>query len=266
MPRAPSEKAKEAEKLYRKGIPLVDIAKKLDVSAGTVRSWKNRYGWDDKAKKNSRNVATKSNVKSNADATLQKKKSGAPPGNQNAKGGRGNPSPKKPIKHGVYAQPFMDALGEDEQELVDSMSDDAELLLIGEIQLASIRERRILQAINKLREQKGDVVVADVTRSEEKRSFRDEEEEAEYNRRQKAKVDAGELLPGKSYNIQTHTINKDVTLARWEQELSSVQSKKTKAIEALYKYRFECQKADNENNGNEMVDDWMAGIIGDKHE
>ena len=67
----------------------------------------------------------------------------------------------------------------------------------------------------------------DVNRSESKRSFKDQEEEAEYDRRQKEKVDNKEILPGKSYNIATHTANKDMIIARLEQELSTVQSKKT---------------------------------------
>ena len=46
MPRAPSEKMIEAEKLFNDGMAMVEIAKKLGVSDGTVRSWKNRYGWE----------------------------------------------------------------------------------------------------------------------------------------------------------------------------------------------------------------------------
>lgn len=57
MPRAPSEKVIEAEKLYDSGMAMVEIAKKLGVSDGTVRSWKSRYGWGDKSKKNNCNVA-----------------------------------------------------------------------------------------------------------------------------------------------------------------------------------------------------------------
>lgn len=47
MPRAPSEKVKEAEKLYLKGgMSMADIAKKLGIPAGTVRRWKHDYNWD----------------------------------------------------------------------------------------------------------------------------------------------------------------------------------------------------------------------------
>lgn len=266
MPRAPSEKVTQAEKLFNDGMAMVEIAKKLEVSDGTVRSWKNRYGWGKASKKNKCNVAKKSEKKN---ATLQKKKRGGQPKNQNAKGGSGNPNPNPPpdrTKHGGYVPVFMDALDSDEQELLDSIPEDTELQLMEQIQLFSIRERRILKAINKYRDQKGEVAVMDVNRSESKRSFKDQEEEAEYDRRQKEKVDNKEILPGKSYNIATHTANKDMIIARLEQELSTVQSKKTKAIEALSKYRIEIEKArlESESAGNDAVDDWIAAVLGEE--
>ena len=100
MPRAPSEKVTQAEKLFNDGMAMVEIAKKLEVSDGTVRSWKNRYGWGKASKKNKCNVAKKNEKKN---ATLQKKKRGGQPKNQNAKGGSGNPNPNPPpdrTKHG----------------------------------------------------------------------------------------------------------------------------------------------------------------------
>lgn len=266
MPRVPSEKMIEAEKLFNDGMAMVEISKKLGVSDGTVRSWKNRYGWGDKSKKNKRNVAKK---KDNKNATLHKRKKGGQPGNKNAKGGSGNPTPNPPpdvTKHGGYVPVFMDALDEDEQELVATVPEDEEKLLLEQIQLFSVRERRILKAINKYREMNGEVAVADVSRFEEKRFFKNNEEEAEYDRRQKIKVDNGDILPGKSYNIQTHTTNKDMVIARLEQELSNVQSKKTKAIEALSKFRIEKAKIENKNSGNEVVDDWIAAVLGEEVE
>lgn len=95
MPRAPSEKVTQAEKLFNDGMPMVEIAKKLGVSDGTVRSWKNRYGWGKNSKKNKCNVAKKSDKKS---ATLQKKKRGGQPGNQNAKGGPGESASQSPTR------------------------------------------------------------------------------------------------------------------------------------------------------------------------
>ena len=248
MPRAPSEKVSEAEKLFNDGMAMVEIAKKLGVSDGTVRSWKNRYGWGNNSKKNKRNVAKKDNKKS---ATLQKKKRGGQPGNKNSKGvskGKGNPNPVSPpdmTKHGGYVPVFMDALDEDERKLVETIPEDTEQQLMEQIQLFSIRERRILKAINKYREQKGDVSVADVTKIEEKNMVKDES------------------LPVKTCTIETHTSNKDMIIARLEQELSTVQSKKTKAIEALAKYRMEKAKLESESAGNDVVDDWIAAVMGE---
>lgn len=266
MPRAPSEKVTQAEKLFNDGMAMVEIAKKLGVSDGTVRSWKNRYGWGTNSKKNKCNVAKKDDKEN---ATLQKKTRGGQKGNKNSKGaskGKGNPNPTPPpdvTKHGGYKAVFMDALDEDEQELVETVPTDEEQLLVEQIQLFSIRERRILKAINKYREMKGDVAVADVNRHDTKRAFADKEEEAEYNRRQKEKVDNGDILPGKSYDISTHTTNKDLIIVRLEQELSTVQSKKTKAIEALSKFRIEKAKLDSEAAGGAAVDDWIAAVLGD---
>ena len=61
MPRAPSEKVTQAEKLFNDGMAMVEIAKKLEVSDGTVRSWKNRYGWGKASKKNRENLFPKHN-------------------------------------------------------------------------------------------------------------------------------------------------------------------------------------------------------------
>ena len=71
MPRAPSDKMIEAEKLFNDGLTMVEIAERLGVSDSTVRSWKNRYGWGSKSKKIQCNVAKKDSKKN---ATLQKKK------------------------------------------------------------------------------------------------------------------------------------------------------------------------------------------------
>ena len=59
MPRAASDKKRIAEKLFRAGMRLADIAKKLEIPEGTVRSWKNREGWDCNVAKKKCNVAKK---------------------------------------------------------------------------------------------------------------------------------------------------------------------------------------------------------------
>lgn len=56
MPRAPDERVKRAEELYKKGMKLVEIASQLNLPPGTVRRWKSTYKWDNERsdKKNER--------------------------------------------------------------------------------------------------------------------------------------------------------------------------------------------------------------------
>lgn len=69
-------------------------------------------------------------------------------------------------------------------------------------------------------------------------SFKTEEDKQLYEERIEKKISAEERLPGDMYNMQTTMENKDNMIARLEKELSTVQSKKTKAIEALAKLRL----------------------------
>lgn len=69
------------------------------------------------------------------------RKRGAPKGNKNAVGGRGNPKAKPPdaTKHGGYSAVYWDTLDEDEKNLIEDMPKDEEELLIEQIQLFSVR-------------------------------------------------------------------------------------------------------------------------------
>lgn len=87
MPRKPDERIIKAKELYKKGQKLIEIANRLDVPEGTVRSWKNRYKWDCNVAKEKLNVA--------------KTKRGGQPGNRNATGPPGN---KNAEKHGFFSK------------------------------------------------------------------------------------------------------------------------------------------------------------------
>ena len=87
MPRKTDERIIKAKELYKKGQKLIEIANRLDVPEGTVRSWKNRYKWDCNVAKEKRNVA--------------KTKRGGQPGNRNATGPPGN---KNAEKHGFFSK------------------------------------------------------------------------------------------------------------------------------------------------------------------
>lgn len=96
MARARSPNSIEAEEMYKNGMKLVDIAKKLDVPASTVRRWKSTQNWDGKTKgkKNERSQKKKANARHK----------GGQPGNRNAVGNKGGPlkpGDKIAEKHGA---------------------------------------------------------------------------------------------------------------------------------------------------------------------
>lgn len=142
MARAPDPKAAQAKEMFLAGRKLIEIAETLDVPEGTVRSWKNRYGWD-----------------SNANATLQKpkrnvaKKRGGQPGNKNAvgHGGTGPPGNKNAVTTGEFETLLFDCLEPEERQLAAAVPPDKEQLLLQEIRLLTVREHRMLKRIDLLR-------------------------------------------------------------------------------------------------------------------
>ena len=82
-------------------------------------------------------------------ATLQKGKRGGQPGNQNANSGP--PENKNAVKTGEFETLFFDCLEPDEQKLIQTVQPDKEQLLLQEIQLLTVRERRMLKRIESLK-------------------------------------------------------------------------------------------------------------------
>ena len=57
MARAPDTRMEQARELFLKGKKLIEISELLGVPEGTIRSWKNRYNWDNATLQKKRNVA-----------------------------------------------------------------------------------------------------------------------------------------------------------------------------------------------------------------
>ena len=148
-----------------------------------------------------------------------------------------------------------------EKDMIEDIPMDEEMLLIEQIQLFAVRERRIMAAINKYRNMNGEVSLFGFARTEDKRAFKSDEDKQLYEERIEEKVASGDRLPGNTYNMMTNMENKDNMIARLEKELSTVQSKKTKAIEALAKLRLEKQKIAGESKGNEVVRAWAEAVV-----
>lgn len=151
MPRAPDSRIEEAKELFDQGMKLIDIAKQLSISEGTVRSWKSRYKW--------------------GNATLQKKKRnaakhrGGQPGNKNAVGHGAPKKNKNAEKHGFFSK----YLPEETISIIRDIDEQDPLdILWGNIQIAYaaiVRAQQIMyvrdkedKTIEKVEEKDGNVI------------------------------------------------------------------------------------------------------------
>lgn len=232
---------------YRKGSKPKELAEKYEVSVNTVKSWIKRY-------------KDKHPEKGASDATAPRK-AGAPLGNTNAVGNSGGGAPygnTNALKHGGYSKVFWDSLSEEEQELRVSKEMDEEDMLLDEIDLLTIRERRIMKRIERFsNEFKSGQTISGTVRSERMRAFANDDEKAEYTNRIQEKIAAGERLPGREYNMTTTTEATYDIVQRLEEALSRCQDQKRRAIEALSRLRIER----GETGGSSVVDDWVTAVM-----
>lgn len=197
MARAPDPRTEQAEKMFLEGKKLIEIAEVLGVPEGTVRSWKNRYNWE-----------------GNANATLHKRKrnvakrKGGQPGNQNAAGhgGTGPPGNKNAVTTGEFETLLFDCLEPEEKQLAAAVPNDKEQLLFQEIQLLTVRERRMLKRIENLRQ--ADFITIKKKKGTEKDKWTD--------------LDEKHATLGQIQNI--------------EDALTRVQARKQAAIDSLHRY------------------------------
>lgn len=245
MARARSPSSIEAERLYQDGMKLVDIAKKIGVPDSTVRRWKSTQKWD--GNKSEQSKKKKPNAR---------KPKGAPRGNKNAAGHA--PSTPKRNKnaetHGAYSKVYWDTLDDEELGMIESMGDSEEEHLLMQLQMFSIRERRLMQRIKHYRELEAknhglSVKAASKTKKVEDVTDFDGES-----------VGAGKYKKVTETSV-THTEAVMSSIMAMEAELTKVQRAKTKAIEALSRLRTESQKLENEEAGNDIVKIWAQKVL-----
>ncbi|WP_339271718.1 phage terminase small subunit-related protein [Paenibacillus sp. FSL K6-1330] len=136
---------------------LKDIAAALSIGETQVRKWKSQDKWaadlnSNVTNESKGNVTKRGAPKGNKNAVGNR--GGAPAGNKRAVGNKGGPGGplknKKAVTTGEFETIWMDALEEDEQDLVDQVDTDPIQQADETIKLLSIRERRMLQRIGKL--------------------------------------------------------------------------------------------------------------------
>lgn len=224
---------------YRNGEKPKALSEKTGISINTIKSWIKR----DKAKNAN---ASKDAPKSQAGAPSSRKK-GAPVGNRNAKGNRGGAAPyrnRNAEKHGAYSTIYWDSLDDEELKLIESMDDDEEGHLVMQIQMFSVRERRLMQRIKQYKEMEvanRGLGVSSISKTKDTNMRLDEDGKPILDEEGKPIFDTV------SERTVTHTTTIMTSIMTLEAELTKVQRAKTKAIESLSKIRLERERIDIDN-------------------
>lgn len=128
-----AEKHIQAYKDYAKGMKYKDLAEKYGVSMNTIKSWKQRHGWERKKGAPS-------------EKSVHTKKAGAPPGNKNALGNNGGAPERNrnAVSHGFFSK----YLPEETLEIMEEIQERSPADMIwDQIQIqyaAIIRAQRIM--------------------------------------------------------------------------------------------------------------------------
>lgn len=218
---------------YKKGKKPKELADKYGISVNTVKSWIKRDA-----------AQPKEGAKKRVQEGAEKRPRGAPENNTNAVGAGAPPMNMNAFKHGGYSPVFWDTLTEEEQNLLIADEADEEQMLVDEIRLLTIRERRIMQTIRKHLEAEKGLAVAAIIKSEERRVFDDPADQELYDEIIAKKVAAGERLPGRNVSVTTRTEATYDVIGRLEEALTRVQAQKQRCIQALCDIRT---KRDEEN-------------------
>lgn len=199
MPRGRSPNRNKAYEIYRQHggkITNRKIAEILNEDEKVIAVWKSRDHWKV--------------VQQSAESCTTKTRGGQP-GNKNAvgHGGTGPPGNKNALKTGEFETLLFDCLEPEEKELAAAVPADKEQLLLQEIRLLTVRERRMLKRIADLKKQ--DFTTVKKKKGTEKDKWTNLNEE--------------HAVLGQIQSV--------------EDALTRVQGRKQKAIEALHKFGFD---------------------------
>lgn len=255
MPKARNPNRDKAMEIWltNTNIALKEIASMLGETESTIRKWKSVDKWERSPKKRS-------------------EKRGAPKGNQNAKGNRGGGAPvgsTNALIHGGYSKIYWDTLTDEERAMLEDMPRSEEDMLIDQIKLLSVRERRLMQIINYYRcattedGKPKTQFITSIRANKENKVFHSEEDKALYEEIAQKKIAEEKIsyLFDKVLISQTAESAHNV-IQRLERELTSVQNAKTRAIAELAHLHFEQARTDDQNGNNGIVDDWISGVMG----
>lgn len=230
MPRARSPNRDKAFELWKesgKNRTLKEIAQELGVSESQVRKWKNLDKWDEAQALPNVTKSIGNAAESKGNVTIEektpKRKRGGQKGNQNR------------YVHGLYANPTMDMIPQEELNRLSQMNfDNPAELLIDEIMLLTVRERQLMESIQKYQDQKNGLSLDGVTRRVvENEGARD----------------------SRSKQVETTTRTRDVfdVIQKLQAELTKVQKEKRQYLSELRILRTQKAQMPKEENTHERI-------------
>lgn len=241
---------------------LKDIASELNVSDSQIRKWKSIDKWSAELKGNV--TIGKSNVTNQG---------GAPFGNQNAKGNKGNSRASPPVgnknalKTGEYETIFYKTLSDEEKDIYSNLNNDPSFILSEEIRLLKIRQLRMMKRI---KEAESGLNEEEIERLQQLRKIKTPIEKD--GRKLEIKR---EVMQDVQVSRKTHRKIDDILSI--EDSLTRISNQLAKAIKQMNElyitdYKTDLMKAQTEkiqaetadiggNNSGEEVEEWKQAVL-----
>lgn len=241
---------------------LKDIASELNVSDSQIRKWKSIDKWSAELKGNV--TIGKSNVTNQG---------GAPFGNQNAKGNKGNSRASPPVgnknalKTGEYETIFYKTLSDEEKDIYSNLNNDPSFVLSEEIRLLKIRQLRMMKRIQQAEAGLND---EEIERLQQLRKIKTPIEKDGRKLEIKREVMQDVQVSRKTHRKIDDILSIEDSLTRISNQLS----KAIKQMNELYitDYKTDLMKAQTEkiqaeiadtggNNSGEEVEEWKQAVL-----
>ena len=202
------------------GMVALEVRTGGSKSPGIIR-WKSTHDWESE--------------RSDKNSERSVRKRGGQPGNRNATGPPGN---KNAVTTGEFETLLFDCLEPDEQQLAAAVQLDKEQLLLQEIQLLTVRERRMLKRIDNLKH------------------AADEQTASRYDLEVPPGMTAVSYKGGVEKGKLTDMVEHRGTLGQIqsiEDALTRVQAQKQRAIETLHRFGYDDARLELEMMKVEMA-------------
>lgn len=268
MARQRDPRRDEAFELFKKSNGTItnrEISEKLSVPEKTISAWKSRDKWNEVLQKDE--CSTSNNPCSTTN------KGGAPIGNQNARGNKGNSRASPPVgnknalKTGEYENIFFETLSDEEKDIYSSLNDDPSFVLSEEIRLLKIRQFRMMKRIQQAEAGLND---EEIERLQQLRKIKTPIEKDGKKLEIKREVMQDVQVSRKTHRKIDDILSIEDSLTRISNQLA----KAIKQMNELYitDYKTDLMKAQTEkiqaetadiggNNSGEEVEEWKQAVL-----